>query len=368
MNIPFVELKSQYLSIKSEIDDAIANVLVQSHFVGGQIVTGFESNFASYIGVGNCVGCGNGTDALEIVLQAMGIGKGDEVIVPAMSWISTSETVSSVGATAVFADVLPSKFTIDPDGVRNKITSKTKAIIPVHLYGRAAEMDKLLEIAREYDLKLIEDCAQAVGAKFNGKNIATFGDAATFSFYPGKNLGAYGDAGCIVTANHDLAGKCRIIANHGQTSKHNHIMEGRNSRLDTIQAAILDVKLKHIEQWTEQRIAHAKYYNELLKDLPVSIPSIKDNHRHVFHVYVSQVTNRDKVKQQLEEAGVNTQIHYPKALTSLAPYANDNKDCDFPIATSLGNNGLSLPMYPELEKKQMEYVVEQLGKVLLDLN
>jgi dTDP-4-amino-4,6-dideoxygalactose transaminase len=364
MKVPFVDLKPQYQAIKSEIDLAISGVLENTSFIGGPIVKDFENNFANYLGVQNCIGCGNGTDALEIVLQAMGIGAGDEVIVPAMSWISTSETVSSLGATPVFADVLPEKFTIDPEDFKRKITSKTKAIIPVHLYGKAAEMDQLFEIACEHNLKLIEDSAQAIGAQFNGRNIATFGDAATFSFYPGKNLGAYGDAGCIVSNNDELAAKCRVIANHGQTSKHNHVMEGRNSRLDTMQAAILDVKLKHIETWTEKRINIAKQYNELLVGLPIGIPPFDENHRHVYHVYVINVVNRDAVKAKLTEVGISTQIHYPKALTSLAPYSSTNKEIDFPIATNLGNTGLSLPMYPELDREQIEYVVERLKAIV----
>lgn len=364
MNVPFVDLKPQYLSIKEEIDNAIADVLTNTSFIGGPIVNAFETNFANYLGIKNCIGCGNGTDAIEIVLEAMGIREGDEVIVPAMSWIATSETVSSVGAKPIFVDILPNKFTIDPKAVRRKITSKTKAIIPVHLYGRSAEMEELFEIACEHNIKLIEDSAQAIGAQYKGKNIATFGDVATFSFYPGKNLGAYGDAGSIVTNDDDLASKCRIIANHGQTSKHNHIIEGRNSRLDTIQAAILDVKLKHIEKWTEKRLANAKYYNELLKDLPISIPTIDDSHRHVFHVYVINVRNRDEVKKKLADVGISTQIHYPKALTSLKPYTNTNVEADYPTATKLAETGLSLPMYPELEKEQMDYVASCLKNIL----
>lgn len=364
MKVPFVDLKPQYQAIKLEIDLAITNILENTAFIGGPIVENFERNFADYLGVQNCIGCGNGTDALEIVMQALDIGEGDEVIVPAMSWIATSETVSSLGAIPIFADVLTEKFTIDPEAVKRNITSKTKAIIPVHLYGRAAEMDQIFEIACEYNLKLIEDSAQAIGAQFNGRNIATFGDAATFSFYPGKNLGAYGDAGCIVTNNDELAAKCRVIANHGQTSKHNHIMEGRNSRLDTIQAAILDVKLKHIENWTKRRIKIAKQYNELLADLPIEIPPLDEKGRHVYHVYVINVENRDEVKAKLAEVGVSTQIHYPKALTSLTPYNALNKEDDFPVATNLAKTGLSLPMYPELEREQIDYVVEQLRAIV----
>lgn len=363
MNIPFVDLKAQYKSIKPEIDAAIEDILINTSFVGGPLVTKFENEFANYQGTEHCIACANGTDAIELALQALDLGPGDEVIVPAMSWIATSETVSTAGATPVFADVLPEKFTIDPVDVEKKITKRTKAIIPVHFYGRAAEMDKVVAIAKKYNLKVIEDAAQAHGAEFKGQRVGTFGDITTFSYYPGKNLGAYGDAGGIVTNNEKLAKACRVIANHGQESKHNHLREGRNSRLDTLQAAILSVKLKYLDEWTEKRIEKASYYNAQLKGLPIVLPPMDDS-RQVFHVYVIQVENRDQIKQQLAELGVNTQIHYPKSLPELIPYQNRFDADHFPVAKSLGAMGLSLPLYAELTREQQDYVIDSVKAVL----
>ena len=364
MQVPFVDLKAQYLSIKPEIDAAIEDILTNTAFIGGPKITAFESDFASYMNASHCIACANGTDAIEIALEALEIGDGDEVIVPAMSWIATSEAVSTVGAKPIFADVLPEKFTIDPEDVRRKITSRTKAIIPVHFYGRAAEMDQIMALAAEFNLKVIEDSAQAHGAEFNGQRIGTFGDIATFSFYPGKNLGAYGDAGAILTNDEILAQTCRIIANHGQNGKHNHLREGRNSRMDTMQAAILHVKLKYIEEWTKARIERAAYYNEQFKDLPITLPSIDDSNRHVFHVYVIQVKDRDVIKKKLADLGVATQIHYPQSLPELLPYQKSFASNDYPVAKTLGKEGLSLPLFAEMTKSQQEHVINALKEVL----
>jgi dTDP-4-amino-4,6-dideoxygalactose transaminase len=338
--------------------------LTNTSFIGGPKVKRFESAFASFVGVDYCVSCANGTDALEIALQALGIGKGDEVIVPAMSWIATSEAVKTAGATVVFADVLPDKHTIDPVDIARKITDNTAAIIPVHLYGCSAEMDQIMVLAKKHNLKVIEDSAQAHGAKFNGQSIGTFGDIATFSFYPGKNLGAYGDAGGMVTNDLELANTCRVISNHGQVTKHNHQIEGRNSRMDTLQAAVLEVKLKHLEAWTSARLEKAKKYNELLQGLPVKLPVIEDQHRHVFHVYAVRIANRDLIKAKLEERGIATQIHYPQSLPELTPYIDRFDAENYPHAKALGADELSLPIYPELKNEQMEYIAGVLRDVL----
>ena len=360
MNIPFVDLKAQYRSIKSEIDETLQSILDNTSFIGGPIVKDFESNFAEYVGANHCVACANGTDAIEIALQAMGVGAGDEVIVPAMSWMSTSEAVSTVGAKSVFVDVLDGYYTIDPNKIKDKITSKTKVIIPVHFYGRAAQMNEIMTVAKEHGLKVLEDSAQAHGARYQGKGIATFGDIATFSFYPGKNLGAYGDAGAIVTNNEELATKSRMIGNHGQLSKHNHQMEGRNSRMDTLQAAVLKVKLKYIHQWTEARISHARRYHEKLQGIErVRLP-VLDQDKHVFHVFAIQVADRDVVKEKLQENGISTQVHYPNALPALPPYVDNENLDEYPVACALAKNGLSLPMYPELTEEQIGYVCKTL--------
>ncbi|UXX79121.1 DegT/DnrJ/EryC1/StrS family aminotransferase [Reichenbachiella carrageenanivorans] len=364
MQVPFVDLKVQHESIKPELDAAIAEVLMHSVFVGGHWVQDFESAFAQYIGVEHSVSCGNGTDALELALQALNIGAGDEVVVPAMTWISTAEVVSTVGAKPVFADVLPDKFTIDPAAIEEKITTHTKAIIPVHFYGRAAEMDQILAIAKKYNLKVIEDCAQAHGAEHNGQRVGSFGDMAAFSFYPSKNLGALGDAGGVVTRSAALAQACRVIANHGQDMKNRHLREGRNSRMDTLQAAILSVKLKYLEPWTDSRISIARYYNEQLADLPIETPLIEEEHRQVFHLYVIQVADRDWVGRQLADRGVATQVHYPASLPALIPYQVHHQPSDYPVAQKLGVRGLSLPMYPELTRVQQDYVIAMLREVL----
>lgn len=364
MNIPFVDLNAQYQAIKPEIDAAIAHILTNTSFVGGPIVKTFEDNFAHYMQTEHCIGCANGTDAIEIALEAMDLPAGSEVIVPAMSWISTAEAVTTAGAVPVFADILPGKYTIDPAEVTRKITDKTIAIIPVHFYGRPAEMDEIMGIAEKHNLKVMEDAAQAHGAMYKGKPVGSFGDIATYSYYPGKNLGAYGDAGGITTNNSELAQACRVISNHGQIKKHNHLREGRNSRLDTLQAAILDVKLRHLDAWTDQRIAKAAYYQEHLADLPIELPVLNEEVRHVFHVYAIQVDNRDQVKQKLADRGVNTQIHYPASLPELTPYKDRFNADDYPVAKKLGAKGLSLPLFAEITKDQQDHVIASLREVL----
>lgn len=362
MEVPFVDLKAQYQSIKPEIDGAIARIIEQTAFVGGPIVREFEEAFAERIGAPYCIGCGNGTDSMEIILETMEIGPGDEVIVPANSWISTSEVVSRVGAKPVFVDVEPEHYTIDVNLIADKITSNTRAIIPVHLYGHPADMPAIMKIADTHDIKVIEDCAQAHLAAIEDKKVGTYGIAASFSFYPGKNLGAYGDAGCILTQDAALAARMRMLANHGQQGKHNHLIEGRNSRLDTMQAAILQAKLPFLEEWTERRAENAEVYTRLLEDYEqVKAPRVREEYRHVFHLYVVRVQNRDVVMRGLKNAGVQAAIHYPTALPLLPAYEEHGYTiADFPVAGAYQDEILSLPMYPELTMEQIEYVVAQL--------
>jgi len=365
MKVPFVDLKVQYDSIKKEIDDAIRNVVENLQFIGGDVVRNFENEFASYLGVNQCIGCGNGTDAIEIALAALHIGHGDEVLVPAMSWISTSEAVSNVGATPVFVDVHPNYYTIDPSSIAEKITSKTKAIIPVHLYGLPCDMDPLMSIAKERKLRIIEDCAQAHGATYKGKKAGSFGDLGTFSFYPSKNLGAYGDAGAIVTNSEELAKRCRLISNHGQQAKHDHLMEGRNSNLDTIQAAVLRTKLRKLDQWNEKRRVVASWYDHYLNTPLIKTPQRPIYASHVHHVYGVLVEDREDLIKKLASANVNSQIHYPHALPFLPAYNHmEHQQEDFKNAYNMSNKELSLPMYPEITPEQIEYVCKKLIKAV----
>jgi dTDP-4-amino-4,6-dideoxygalactose transaminase len=359
MNIPFVDLYAQYLSIKPDIDTAIENVIKETAFIGGKYVKQFEENFAKEYGIKHCIACANGTDAIYILLKMLGIGKGDEVITVANSWISTSETIGQTGAIPVFIDIEADYSTIDFTKIEEKINSKTKAIIPVHLYGQSADIKKIKEICDNHNLFLIEDCAQAHFAEFENQLVGTFGEAATFSFYPGKNLGAYGDAGCIITNNDELAEKCRMYANHGALKKHFHQIEGINSRLDGMQAAILNAKLPFIKNWNAKRLENALYYNELLSDCKQIItPKIRQTGKHIFHVYSIRTSKRDELQFFLNEKGIQTAIHYPVALPLMPAYKHlAYSENDIPNAAKFQHEILSLPMYPELTKQQIEYIV-----------
>jgi dTDP-4-amino-4,6-dideoxygalactose transaminase len=362
LNIPFVDLHAQYKTIKSEIDDAIASVIRESAFIGGKHVKVFEQAFAEMYGVKHCIAVGNGTDAIYITLKMMGVGPGDEVITTALSWISTSEVISQTGAKVVFADIEDDYYTIDPVDLEKKITPRTKAIIPVHIYGQAANMGEIMRVAKEHNIRVIEDCAQAHFGQWEGLNLGTFGAAATFSFFPGKNLGAYGDAGGIITNDDELAQKFRMFANHGALIKHQHQIEGINSRMDGIQAAILKVKLKHILKWTEERIVNANRYLELLSGIASLItPSVRDNTRHVFHLFVIQVEDREAVKYGLEKIGISTGIHYPTALPFLPAYSHlSHKPDDFPNAHAFTKSNLSIPIYPELQSEDIVRICQVL--------
>lgn len=358
MKLSFVDLKAQYDSIKDAIDQAIHNVIQDSAFIGGKYLKNFEYNFANYIGTKHCIGVGNGTDALFIALKCLGIKEGDEVITVANSFIATSESITAAGARVVFVDCDEKTYNIDVQKIEKAITKKTKAIIPVHLYGQPADMDTILEIAKKYNLYVIEDAAQAHGSKYKNKSIGTFGVCACFSFFPGKNLGAYGDAGAITTDNDALANKIRMFANHGRIEKYNHEFEGINSRLDSLQAAILDVKLKHLEKWTERRRTIAKMYDEGLKNI-VGTPCVLGYIRHVYHLYVVRTKNREKVKKYLEDQGISTGVHYPIPLPFLKAYSYlEHKPEDFPIAYKLKDEILSIPIHGDMTDEQVWYVIE----------
>lgn len=366
MKIPFVDLKAQYYTIQKEIDAAIASVIADTAFVGGssnKYVSKFESEFATFLGMDHVIACANGTDSLEILLEAYHIGEGDEVIVPTVSWVSTSEAVGRTGAKPVFVDVVADTLLIDITKIENIITSKTKAILPVHLYGNAVNMEKIMQIATAHKLIVIEDCAQSHGAKYNGKLAGTFGHAASFSFYPGKNLGAYGDAGGIVTNDQEIADRCRMIANHGQLKKHVHLIEGRNSRMDGLHAAILSVKLPHLNKWNLLRVEHAKTYKGLIKNSKVDLPTVNEKAEHVFHLFVIKTSRRDELKKRLEENDIETAIHYPAPLPLLDAYKNDGyEESDFPVASKETKRILSIPMFPELGKEQLEKIASIINR------
>jgi len=366
MSIPFVDLKAQYQSLKSEIDKAIQNVISDCAFIGGKYVKNFESEFANYCEAKYCIGVGNGTDALFISLKALGIGKEDEVITAANSFIATSEAITATGAKVVFVDCHPDYYTIDTSKIEEKITNKTKAIIPVHLYGQPADMSKINAIAKRYNLFVIEDAAQAHGAKYNNQKVGTFGEIACFSFYPGKNLGAYGDAGAIVTDNEELAKKCRMLSNHGRIEKYNHEFEGYNSRLDGLQAAILSVKLKYLDGWIERRRQIAYLYNRLLQNTNIITPKELPETRCVYHLYVVRTKKRTELQKFLKEKGIFTGIHYPIGLPFLKAYSYLNhKPEDFPIIYKYQNEFLSLPIYPELTISQQKFIIE---KIIIFIN
>ncbi|MBL7073623.1 DegT/DnrJ/EryC1/StrS family aminotransferase [candidate division KSB1 bacterium] len=360
MDIPFVDLKVQYQSLKNEIDSAIQNVINETGFIKGKYVQNFEEEYARAYGVKHCISCANGTDAIYISLKALGIGTGDEVITVANTWISTSEAITQASARPVFVDIHPDYYTINVSKIKTKITAKTKAIIPVHLFGQPAEIDKINKICGEYNLYLIEDCAQAHFAEYKGKKVGTFGIAGTFSFYPGKNLGAYGDAGAIIPNDDDFGVKARMFANHGSLKKHHHEFEGINSRLDGLQAAILSVKLKYISEWNEKRRQHALNYNELLSNIDgITTPKIHPDVKHVFHLYVIRINKRNELQKYLKDSGIATGIHYPTPLPFLKAYEYlKHTNEDFPVAYKYKDEILSLPIFPELSKGQIQYVVD----------
>ena len=368
MKIPLVDLKAQYERIKDEIDAAIQEVIAASVFIGGPYVRAFEEAFAKFCEVKHCIGVGNGTDALFISLKSLGIGAGDEVITAANTFIATSEAITATGAQVVFCDINPKTYNIDVSLIEEKITPRTKAIIPVHLYGQPADMHPILELARRYGLKIIEDAAQAHGARYKGQRVGSLGDVACFSFYPGKNLGAYGDGGALVTNDDELALKIQMFANHGRVDKYDHKIEGINSRLDSLQAAILGVKLKHLEEWTESRRQLAYWYNDLFADTDIVTPAEIDDAQPVYHLYVVRLRNgaRDLVHQELLRGGIGVGIHYPIALPNLKAYSHLSKEARVcPEATAASQEILSLPLYPELKDGEVQAIAEVLKKIYM---
>lgn len=359
--IQFLDLKKQYRDIKEEIDEAIKNVISETAFIGGKYVANFEKEFAIYQEAKHCIGVGNGTDALELAIEALNLPHGSEIIVPANSFIASSEAVTRSGHKVVFCDCDENNYTISISSLKSKITPNTKAIIAVHLYGHPCDMDEILSIAKENDLKIIEDCAQSHGAEYKGKRVGAIGDIGTFSFYPGKNLGAYGDGGAIVTNNENLAQKSKMIANHGRIEKYNHEFEGRNSRLDGLQAAILSVKLKHLDVWTDARIKVADYYLENLKDVKgVVLPKREDWAKQVYHLFVIRIQKRDELQTYLKDNGISSGVHYPISLPKLKAYDYTNQASEDFFANSSDAELLSLPIGDHLSEDDLKSIINVL--------
>ncbi|EGN74613.1 Putative PLP-dependent enzyme possibly involved in cell wall biogenesis [Idiomarina sp. A28L] len=356
--VKFLDLAAQYQTIQQEIDTAIRDVIAKSAFIGGEYVNQFEQDFAGYSQVEHCIGVANGTDAIEIAIEALNLPQGSEIIVPANSFIASSEAVTRQGHKVVFADCDPQSYVISIEDSKKRITPKTKAIIAVHLYGHPCDMDALQTLADQHGLYIIEDCAQSHGAEYKGKRIGSIGDIATFSFYPGKNLGAYGDGGAITTNNAELARKSRMIANHGRIAKYDHEFEGRNSRLDGLQAAILSVKLKYLPEWTRKRIAVADYYLAHLKDIQkITLPVRQDWAKQVYHLFVIRTEQRDDLAKFLGDKGIQTGVHYPLSLPKLKAYDYINQASEDLFANKTDTMLLSLPIGEHLNEEDLGQVV-----------
>jgi dTDP-4-amino-4,6-dideoxygalactose transaminase len=361
-SIPLVDLKAQYASIRSEVDEGIARVLTRASFILGEEVASFERSFAAFCGAEHCVGVGNGTDALTLALQALGVGAGHEVITVPFTFIATAEAITATGASTVFVDVEPTTLLMDPAKVAAALTPRTRAIVPVHLYGQVVDMAPLLDLAKARGISVVEDAAQAHGATYQGRPAGSLGHLATFSFYPGKNLGAYGDAGAIVTNDARLAGWLRQARDHGRVSKYEHDFEARNSRMDAIQGAVLAAKLRHLPRWNEQRRALAAAYTRALSPIEgVSPVPVADRGQSAAHLYVVRTKGRDRVLAKLREAGVEAGVHYPIPLHLLRAYAYLGLGRGtFPVAEQAAAEVLSLPLYPELPESDVDRVVAAL--------
>jgi len=366
LNIPLVDLKAQYNSMKDEIDAAIQRVVRSGQFILGPEVKAFEDEMAVYCGTKYAVGVASGTDALHIALLAFGIKPGDEVITTPFTFIATAESIAKCGAKPVFVDIDPGTYNIDPAQIEPRITSQTRAILPVHLYGQSAAMERILEIAKRYNLKVIEDCAQALGAKYQGKKVGSLGDAGCLSFFPSKNLGAYGDAGMVVTNDPSIAETVKILRFHGSKATYQHVMHGFNSRLDALQAAVLRVKLKHLDRWNELRRSRTSLYSRLLSRIEgIQPPHIEKHNESSCNYYTIRLKdsrlNRDKLRKHLESNGIQTMVYYPLSLHLQEVYKYlGQKPGDFPQSELAQEQVLSLPMYPELSEEQIQEIVQEI--------
>jgi dTDP-4-amino-4,6-dideoxygalactose transaminase len=367
MRVPFLDLKAHNRSVRTEIQAALEPVLEEGQFILGPAVEAFEAHFAAYLGVRYCVGVNNGTSALHMALLACGVGPGDEVITTPATWISTSWAISYVQAVPVFVDVDPVTYTLDPERAERAITPRTRAILPVHLYGQAADLAPLGRLADKHGLALIEDAAQAHGALYRGLRVGAWGRAGCFSFYPGKNLGAFGEAGCVVTDDAEVAQRVRCLRDHAQQGRHHHVAVGYNTRMEGVQAAVLDAKLPHLDAWNAARVRHSRRYRQLLADVPgLALPRAPRPEGHVWHLFVVRAPEgkRDELRASLAERGIAAAVHYPTPVPFQPAYAHLGcRRGDFPVAEDLMSRCLSLPLFPELTEEQIDYVADALTEL-----
>lgn len=366
MKIQFIDFSEQYQTVKGEIDQGLKSVFEKGNFILGEEEKNFENEFAEYCHVKYGIGVNSGTDALYLAMAALDLKEGDEVILPSFTFIATALCVSYACAKPVFVDIEEDTYNIDPKKIKAAITKKTKAIIPVHIYGQPANMNEILEIARKHKIAVVEDAAQSHGASYMGKRVGSLGDIACFSFYPTKGLGAFGDAGMIVTDKQDIYEKCLMLRDYGRVGRYDHKVKGYNSRLDTIQAVVLSAKLKHLDKWNAMRGEHAAYYARLLKNIDgVKIPVARPDRTHVYQTFAVRLKNRDKVMEGLKEKGISSLIHYPIPLHLQGAYSElQYKRGDFPISETVAGDILSLPMYPHMKKEQIEYVCDVLKELV----
>ncbi|MFC1624613.1 DegT/DnrJ/EryC1/StrS family aminotransferase [Candidatus Omnitrophota bacterium] len=367
MKVDILSFRKQYEAIKNEIKTPVEKVIQSGKFILGEDVGFFEQEFAEYCSVKYGVGVNSGTDALFLTCLACGIGKGDEVIVMPYTYIATTLAISMAGANPVFVDIDEKTYNIDVSKIEKSITKKTKAILPVHLYGHSVDMDPLMEIAKKYNLKVIEDCAQAHGALYKNKKVGSLGDAGCFSFYPTKNLGAFGDGGIVVTDSDEIKERLNFLRDYGRKGRYEHIIKGYNSRLDTLQAAVLRIKLKYLDKWNEKRRQNARLYSKLFKEkgVDITVPYEVEYARHVYHLYAVRIKNRERIMEKLTDKDIRTLIHYPIPIHLQEAYKElGYKKGDFPISEKCSEEILSLPMYPELEKEEISYVVDTLAESL----
>ena len=362
--VPYLDLRAQYEPLRNEVLSALEEICESTSFAQGQATLEFDTKFAAYCGVNHSVSVNSGTSALHLALRCLDVGPGDEVVTVSMSFIATAWAISYVGATPVFVDIDPARRTLNPDNLEAAITSRTKAIIPVHLYGTPAEMDRIMAIAERHGVPVIEDAAQSHGATYRGKRVGQFGRIACFSFYPSKNLGAYGEGGALVTNDASIAHRARSLRDHAQSQKYLHDEIGYNYRMDSFQAAVLSIKLKHLDEWNTARIDRARQYTELLKESSYKLPAHMSDSESVWHCYVIETPERDRVRSGLQDVGIQSAVHYPVPIHLQKAYAHlGYRSGDLPVTEALCDHCLSLPIYPELSKEK----ISRVASVLLDL-